>query len=77
MADYILEFVDCTSLSINYDVMGIATINFTIITNSPEIKYRTSILGFNGYVINVTNSPMLNTSGWYMNNVTLISTKGS
>ena len=77
MADYILEFVDCTSLSINYDVMGIATINFTIITNSPEIKYRTSIIGFTGYVINVTNTPMLNTSGWYMNNVTLIATKGS
>jgi len=70
-----LEFVDCTSLSINFDIMGIATINFTIMANTPGIKTRTSILGFTGYVANVSSTPLLNASRWYANNITLIATK--
>jgi len=69
------EFIDCTSLSITYDVMGVATINFTIIANTSEIKTRNEIFGFTGYVTHVSNSPLLNSSKWYMNNVTLIATK--
>lgn len=75
-----LEFIDCTSLSINFDIMGIATIGFTIMANTPGIKTRNSIsVGgntFNGYVTNVSCTPLLNASKWYANNITLVATKG-
>jgi hypothetical protein len=74
-----LEFIDCTSLSINFDIMGIATVNFTIMANTPGIKTRNSIKAgggtFNGYVANVSSTPLLNASKWYANNITLIATK--
>ena len=75
-----LEFIDCTSLSIAFDIMGIATINFTIMANSPGIKTRNSISAgggtFTGYVTHVNCAPLLNASKWYASNVTLIATKG-
>lgn len=80
MANEELEFIDCTSLNINFDIMGIATISFTIMANTPGIKTRNSIkVGeniFNGYVTNVSCAPLLNASRWYANNVTIIATKG-
>lgn len=74
-----LEFIDCTSLSINFDIMGIATISFSIMANTPGIKTRNSItIGENtytGYIANASCTPLLNSSRWYTNNITLIAIK--
>jgi hypothetical protein len=72
------EFIDCTSVSINYDVMGIATVSYTIIADTPGIKaYDNVSIGdktFNGYVTNVYAQPVPNTSKWWESHVTLVST---
>lgn len=80
MADVNVEFVDCTSLSISYDVMGIASVNFTIVRNSEgwptaSIMNRVEAGGrvFEGYVTSAGLSQIPNTSGWYETRVTLTS----
>jgi hypothetical protein len=41
------SFVDCASVSINYDQLGIATISFTVVSvsNTPSGDYTTMIFG--------------------------------
>jgi hypothetical protein len=72
-----VEFIDCTSLSISYDVYGIATVSFTIVSNSSGLKTRTSITAggktFDGYVTSATVTQIPNTK-WYLSNVTLVAT---
>jgi hypothetical protein len=78
-----MRFIECESLSINFNVMGIATINYTIITNSSDFDYETNISAggqtFNGIVTNIDVRPIPNTEyaddgPWYTNNVTLVAT---
>jgi len=73
------EFVECTSLSISYDEMGLATVNFAVIRNEegfPSSSFlnviETGGRVFTGYVTNITVSPIQNTD-WYESHVTLIS----
>jgi hypothetical protein len=72
------EFIECTSLSISYDVMGIATVSYTIVADSPGIKAYDDIHAggqyFSGYVTNVFAQPIPNTSRWWESHVTLVST---
>lgn len=68
MAD-IIEFIDCGSLSISYDVLGLATVSFTVVTNSDELTedYTTMEVGdltFSGYVSGATAKPILSTDWW-------------
>jgi hypothetical protein len=78
MAD--VEFIDCTSLSISYDVMGIATLNFTVVKDSPGFpttSMNTLSVGgriFEGYVTSASLSQIPNTPGWYETRVTLLAT---
>lgn len=78
-----MSFVECESLSINFNQMGIATINYTIITNSPSFSFQNSVSAggttFNGVVTNIDCKPIPNSENdingpWYTNNVTLIAT---
>lgn len=77
MATDSIEFIDCTSLSINYDVYGIATVSFTIVANSSGLKTRTTLdVGgktLTGYVTNATVTQIPNTE-WFLSNTTLIAT---
>lgn len=72
-----VEFIDCTSLSISYDVMGIATVNYTVVSNESGLKSYNSIkagdVTFDGYVSSAIVSRIPNTS-WYESRITLIST---
>ena len=77
MASDIISFIDCTSLNVSYDIVGLATVTFIIYANTPELQYKTSILGFEGYVTNINNQPVIQSPGWYTNTVTLIATKYS
>lgn len=78
MAD-LIEFIECTSLSISYDIMGLATVNFVVVRNeegfpSSELLNQIETGGriFTGYVTNITVNPIQKTD-WYESHVTLIS----
>jgi len=54
------EFIDCDTISVSLDILGVATISFTVIATSstPEdvSRYTTMTLGgveFSGYVSNL------------------------
>lgn len=72
------EFIECTSLSITYDVMGVATVVYTVVHDVPGMKaYNTISAGgqtFRGYVANAAVTTIPNTSGWFETHVTLITT---
>ena len=71
------EFVDCTSLSISYDIMGIATVSYVIVSNEPGLKSKNPIQAgnrtFTGYVSSISMNQIVNTN-WYESHVTLIAT---
>jgi len=70
-------FIDCTSLNISYNVMGLATVNFTVVSDEPGFNIRTSVNAagrtFSGYVTSAYARRIPNTN-WYETNVTLIAT---
>ena len=86
MADVAIEdeFVDCTSVSITYDIMGIATVNYTIVyklldaTEDPPFLYYNPVeygqRTFEGYISSMNLNQIPDTEGWYECQVTLITT---
>lgn len=72
------NFIDCGSLSISYDIMGIATVSYTVVHDYPGFVTYDSISAggqyFRGYVINASVNPIIGTDGWYETHVTLLST---
>lgn len=72
------EFIDCTSLNISYNVMGVATVNYTVVHDSPSfVVYRTISAGgqtFTGYITNASMNQIPNAEGWYETHATLIAT---
>ena len=75
------SFTECTSLNISYDVMGRATVSYTVvhtdknITPFPEGGSQSSISAggrtFSGYVANASMVQIPNTK-WYETHVTFI-----
>ena len=81
MATGNIDFIECTSLNISYDVMGIATLSFTVVHNYPDIsvvsKYNEVDAGgqtFTGYITDAFMNAIVRTDGWYETHVTLIAT---
>ena len=76
MASQTIAFIDCTSLSFSYDIMGIVTVSYTVVHNVPEYIVFTKIEAgtreFTGHVINATFNPIPATEGWYETYVTVI-----
>jgi hypothetical protein len=72
------EFIDCTSLNVSYNVMGIATVSYTVVHNSAQfVTYNSISAGgqtFTGYVVNASVDQIMNTSGWFETHVTLVAT---
>ncbi len=72
-----VEFMDCTSVKISYDVMGRVTVSYTIVSDEAKMKAYTSVefgeQTFTGYVVSIMLNQIPNTS-WYENYVTLIAT---
>lgn len=72
------EFIDCASLNISFNVMGIATVSYTVVSDGPGFSTYDSISAggqtFTGYVVNASVDQILNTSNWYETHVTLIAT---
>ena len=71
------KFIDCTSLNISYNVMGQATVTFTVVSDSPGFNVYTTIDAggrtFTGYVTSAYVRQIPNTT-WYETHVTLITT---
>lgn len=71
------QFIECTSLSISYDNLGLATVNYTLVSDSPNITpityIETDSVDFSGYVTNITMNSISNTD-WYEAQITLITT---
>lgn len=69
--------MECTSLNISYDVMGLVTVNYVIVSDQSDITvYNQISVGdpptvFTGYATNVSHQKIPNTD-WYETNVTLI-----
>jgi hypothetical protein len=79
MADNnIVEFIECTSLNLSYNIMGIVTITYTVVSNEIGLKaYEVIEAGgktFTGYVVSASGNRIPETSSWYETHITLIST---
>jgi len=72
------EFIDCTSLSFSYNIMGIVTVSYTVVHDSfGFVTYNSISAGgqtFSGYVINASLNQIPNTEGWYETHVSLLAT---
>jgi hypothetical protein len=72
------EFIDCTSLNISYNTMGIATVTYTVVHDTQGFVVYNSISAggqtFRGYITNASMNQIPNTEGWYETHATLIAT---
>lgn len=72
------EFIECTSLNISYNTLGIATVTYTVVHDYPDFVVYTTINAggrtFTGYIINASVNQIPNTEGWYETHATLLST---
>lgn len=72
------EFIDCTSLNISYNTMGIATVTYTVVHDSPGFVVYTTINAggqtFQGYITNASMNQIPNTEGWFETHATLLAT---
>jgi hypothetical protein len=71
------QFKECTSLSISYDNLGLATVNYTIVSDTSNPTIDTSINAggqvFTGYVTSLSINYIPGTN-WYETQVSLITT---
>lgn len=74
-------FIECESLNINYNIMGIATISYNYVSNEDTLSLSNTLtiggIQFNGYITEVYQQPISNTEDaatgpWYTTSVTMI-----
>ena len=63
------EFIDCSTISIGYDILGHATIGFTVISSNSEISGNYTHVWFGGveykgYIKSVQVSPIMGTAAF-------------
>lgn len=70
-----LGFIECTSLSLSYNIFGLVTVSFVIVHKEAKLHRQTSISvanqTFTGTIINAFLQPIPNTS-WYESHITLL-----
>lgn len=75
-------FIECTSLSVSYDITGMATVSYTVIANSSVITAWNSVSfggrEFKGIVTSAVTTIVARTEAdgdgpWYQTQVTLLS----
>ncbi len=71
-------FIECTSLSFGYDIMGRVTVSYTTVHQTEDFCYATVISAggrtFSGDVTAMSLNQIPGTTGWYETHVTLITT---
>lgn len=80
------QFVECGTVSVNYDRMGIAAVSYTIITSKPSslglsgvVSMSLGGISFEGYVTNVDITPISSVAGesgeiWAAASITMVAT---
>ena len=72
-------FIECTSLNISYDVMGLVSISYTVVSNTPGMKIFGVVEGagfsYSGFVTNASYNPLAN-STWFETHVTIMAVTG-
>ena len=77
------QYYDCSAERITYSIMGVATINYTIISDNDTPSLSSTFVaggvGFNGIITNyntqlIPKSEHSEGGGWYITNVTLVAT---
>lgn len=72
------EFIDCASLNMSYNVMGIVTVSYTVVHDHFDFVTFDSISAggqtFTGYVTNASVNQIPNTQGWFETHVTMVAT---
>jgi len=75
------EFIECTSLSVSYDITGIATVSYTVMSNTEDITAWDNLSfggrTFTGFVTSATMTIVSRTETdddgpWYQTQVTLL-----
>jgi hypothetical protein len=70
-----VTFIECTSLNISYDVMGLVSISYTVVSNTPGMKIFGVVEGagfsYSGFVTNASYNPLVN-STWFETHVTIM-----
>jgi hypothetical protein len=74
-----ISFIECTSLNISYDIMGLVTISYTVVSNTPGMKIFGVVEGagfsYSGFVTNASYNPLAN-STWFETHVTIMAVTG-
>jgi len=73
------EFIECTSVSISYDIMGVATVSYTVVFQTdgsdPEFIYYNPVeygkRTYTGYISNMNINTIPETENWYECQVSL------
>jgi hypothetical protein len=77
------QYFDCSAERISYSIMGVATVNYSIISDTPKPSIPSTFSAggqnFVGVVINyntqlIQKSEHASNGGWYITNVTLVAT---
>jgi len=71
-------FIECTSISFSYDIMGRVTVSYTTVHQSADFCYTEIINAggktFSGEVTSMSLNQIVGTVGWYETHVALITT---
>lgn len=76
-----ISFIECESITVSYNAMGIATISYTLISDSDSINLQNAItvggVTFKGWITEVYQQQIpktehSSTGSWYSTNVTMI-----
>ena len=65
-----IEFIDCSTLSIQYDATGKASLSFTVVRSdigALQKEYTTLVFGgvtFDGVLMSANKKPILGGEGW-------------
>jgi len=65
-----IEFIDCSTISIQYDATGRASVSFTVVRSDTEALqrvYTTVVFGgvtFQGVLMSANKKPILGGDGW-------------
>lgn len=71
------KFIDCTSVNISYNIYGLATVTYTVVSDSPGIQHfgiNSISMGnrtFYGYIGSASVNRIPNTT-WYESHITFI-----
>lgn len=70
-------FIDCSTVNISFDIMGIATVSYTIISDSPTTQAPTSMslgaVSVDGYIASASMT-MIPGTDWYETHITMVGT---